>query len=112
MSLGRQRERQADMLISRAEMPRSPGHVFYDKLQAVLIAAGFDAFVETRCAREYALRRGRPPLPLGRYFRMVLVGYFEGIDSEVAWNGAARTAFRCESSCVCLSARECRITRG
>jgi hypothetical protein len=82
MSLGRQRERQADMLVSWAEMPRSPGHVFYDKLQAVLIAAGFGAFVERQCAKEYAPRRGRPSLPPGRYFRMLLIGYFEGIDSE------------------------------
>ena len=56
---------------SWAEIPRSPGHVFYDKLQAVLIAAGFDAF-ETQCAKEYAPRRGRPSLPPGRYFRMLL----------------------------------------
>ena len=65
-----------------AEMPRSPGHVFYDKLQAVLIAAGFDAFVERQCAKDYAPRRGRPSLPPGRYFPMLLIGYFEGIDSE------------------------------
>jgi transposase len=70
------------MLVSWAEMPRSPGHVFYDKLQAVLIAAGFDRFVETQCAEEYAPRRGRPSVPPGRYFRMLLIGYFEGIDSE------------------------------
>ena len=70
------------MLVSWAEMPRSPGHVFYDKLQAVLIAADLDAFVETLCAKEYAPRRGRPSLPPGRYFRMLLIGYFEGIDSE------------------------------
>src|SRR5947209_13768046 len=82
MALGRQRERQADMLVSWAEMPRSPGHAFYDKLQAVLIAAGFDRFVETQCAEEYAPRRGRPSVPPGRYFRMLLIGYFEGIDSE------------------------------
>ena len=50
MALGRQRERQADMLVSWAEMPRSPGHAFYDRLQAVLIAAGFDGFVES-CAQ-------------------------------------------------------------
>jgi transposase len=70
------------MLVSWAEMPRSPGHVFYDKLQAVLIAAGFDRFVERQCAEEYAPRRGRPSVPPGRYFRMLLIGYFEGIDSE------------------------------
>ena len=65
-----------------AELPRSPGHVFYDRLQAELITAGFDGFVESECARCYAAKRGRPSLPPGRYFRMLLVGYFEGIDSE------------------------------
>jgi transposase len=48
----------------------------------VLIAAGFDGFVERQCAKDYAPRRGRPSLPPGRYFRMLLIGYFEGIDSE------------------------------
>ena len=96
MSLGRQRERQADMLVSWAEIPRSPGHVFYDKLQAVLIAADFDAFVETQCAKEYAPRRGRPSLPPGRYFRMLLIGYFEGIDSErgLEWRCADSLSLR------------------
>jgi hypothetical protein len=61
-------------------MPRSPGHAFYDKLQTMLIASEFDRFVETQCASKYASRRGRPSLPPGRYFRMLLVGYFEGID--------------------------------
>lgn len=82
MALGRQRERQSDMMVSWAELPRSPGHVFYDRLQAELVAAGFDGFVEGLCAPLYAARRGRPSLPPGRYFRMLLVGYFEGIDSE------------------------------
>src|SRR3984893_17002178 len=92
MALGRQRARQADMLVPWAELPRSPGHVFYDKLQALLIAAGFDAFVETQCGAAYAPVRGRPSLPPGRYFRMLLIGYFEGIDSErgLEW--------RCEDS--------------
>src|SRR5437868_1392329 len=82
MALGRQGERQADLMIGWAELPRSPGHVFYDRLQAVLVEAGFDRFAEGECAPYYASRRGRPSLPPGRYFRMHLVGYFEGIDSE------------------------------
>ena len=82
MALGRQRARQADMLVTWAELPRSPGHAFYDELQAVLLAADFDGFVEGQCAPFYAPRRGRPSLPPGRYVRMLLVGYFEGIDSE------------------------------
>ena len=82
MALGRQGERQADLMIGWAELPRSPGHAFYDRLQAVLVGAGFDRFAETECEPYYAAGRGRPSLPPGRYFRMHLVGYFEGIDSE------------------------------
>src|SRR3954468_18617390 len=82
MALGRQGDRQSELLVTWAEMPRSPGHVFYDRLQAELLSAGFDGFVEGECAPYYAARRGRPSLPPGRYFRMLLVGYFEGIDSE------------------------------
>lgn len=82
MSLGRQGDTQGELMVGWAEMPRSPGHVFYDRLQEVLLAAGFDGFVERQCAACYASRRGRPSLPPGRYFRMHLVGYFEGIDSE------------------------------
>ncbi|MDO9713941.1 transposase [Paracraurococcus lichenis] len=82
MALGRQKGRQSDLLVTWAEMPRSPGHVFYDRLQAELLSAGFDGFVEGQCAAYYAARQGRPSLPPGRYFRMLLVGYFEGIDSE------------------------------
>ena len=82
MALGRQGERQADLTIGWAELPRSPGHAFHDRLQAVLVEAGFDGFAEAQCRPYYASRRGRPSLPPGRYFRMHLVGYFEGIDSE------------------------------
>jgi transposase len=82
MALGRQGERQTDLVVSWAELPRSPGHAFYDRLQAVLVEAGFDGFAEARCKPYYADKRGRPSLPPGRYFRMHLVGYFEGIDSE------------------------------
>src|ERR671939_172937 len=82
MALGRQKERQADLMVGWAELPRSPGHAFYDRRQAVLVGAGFDGFAEKECAPYYASRRGRPSLPPGRYFRMHLVGYFEGIGSE------------------------------
>jgi len=96
MALGRQRERQSEMLVTWADLPRSPGHAFYDRLQAELLAAGFDAFVEEQCARYYAARRGRPSLPPGRYFRMLLVGYFEGIDSErgLEWHCADSLSLR------------------
>src|SRR4051794_34243055 len=96
MALGRQGERQADLMLSWAELPRSPGHAFYDRLQAVLIAAGFDGFAEKRCAPYYASKRGRPSLPPGRYFRMHLVGYFEDIDSErgLEWRCADSLSLR------------------
>jgi transposase len=96
MALGRQGERQADLMIGWAELPRSPGHAFYDRLQAVLVAAGFDRFAEQECAPYYASRRGRPSLPPGRYFRMHLIGYFEGIDSErgLEWRCADSLSLR------------------
>ena len=96
MALGRQRDRQSEMLVSWSEMPRSPGHVFYDRLHTELIAAGFDSFVEGRCAPHYAARQGRPSLPPGRYFRMLLIGYFEGIDSErgLEWRCADSLSLR------------------
>jgi len=82
MALGRQGERQTDLMVGWTELPRSPGHAFYDRLQAILVGAGFDGVAEKECAPYYASGRGRPSLPPGRYFRMHLVGYFEGIDSE------------------------------
>jgi transposase len=96
MALGRQGERQVELMVGWAELPRSPGHVFYDRLQAVLIEAGFDGFAEKQCAPYYANKRGRPSLPPGRYFRMHLVGYFEGIDSErgLEWRCADSLSLR------------------
>src|SRR5512143_1041751 len=82
MALGRQGNRQGDRVVTWREMPRSPGHVFYDRLRAVLVEAGFDAFAETACKSYYAAKMGAPSIPPGRYFRMHMVGSFEGLDSE------------------------------
>ena len=82
MAMGRQKDGQGDLMVSWSEMPRSPGHVFYDRLQSVLIEGGFDAFAEASCRPYYAARMGAPSVPPGCYFRMHLVGHFEGIDSE------------------------------
>ena len=84
MTMGQQKDRQGDLMVGWAEMPRSPGHVFYDRLQSVLIEGGFDSFAEAACRSYYAARLGAPSVPPGRYFRMHLVGYFEGIDSTLA----------------------------
>ncbi len=82
MAMGRQTERQGDLMVTWSDLPRSPGHVFYDRLQEVLVDAEFDRFVETTCKRYYSEAMGTKSVPPGRYFRMHLVGYFEGIDSE------------------------------
>ena len=83
-------------MVGWAALPRSPGHAFDDRLQTVLVEAGFDGFAEQQCARYYASKRGRPSLPPGRYFRMHLVGSFEGIDSErgLAWRCADSLSLR------------------
>jgi transposase len=96
MALGRQEDRQGDLVVTWKEMPRSPGHVFYDRLQGVLIDAGFDAFAETTCKPYYAAKLGAPSIPPGRYFRMHMVGYFEGIDSErgIEWRCADSLSLR------------------
>src|SRR3954470_552989 len=96
MALGRQGERQTDLMVGWTELPRSPGHAFYDRLQAILVGAGFDGFAEEEGAPYYASGRGRPSLPPGRYFRMHLVGYFEGIDSErgLEWRCADSLSLR------------------
>ncbi len=87
MAMGRESEVQSDLLVTWAEMPRSPGHVFCDRLQKLLSEASFDAFVEQTCKPFYAEGMGAPSLPPGRYFRMHMIGYFEGIDSErgIVW---------------------------
>ena len=80
----------------RERVPRSPGHAFYDRLRDLLREAGFDAFVEGVCKPYYAPRMGAPSLPPGRYFRMHMIGYFEGIDSErgIAWRCADSFSLR------------------
>src|SRR6202030_50538 len=87
MAMGREGEVQGELVMTWAEMPRSPGHAFYDKLQTLLTEGGCDGCVQTTCKPYYAPRMGARTLPPGRYFRMHMVGYFEGIDSErgIVW---------------------------
>jgi transposase len=96
MALGRQGAVQEALLIGWHEVPSAPGHVFYDRLNAVLDEAGFDGEVEALCAPHYAVGAGRPSVPPGRYFRMLFVGYFEGLDSErgIAWRCADSLSLR------------------
>ena len=87
MAIGREGEVQGDLMMTWAEMPRSPGDVFYDRLQKLLAEAGFDVFDEETCKPHYAQRMGAPSLPAGCYFRMHMIGYFEGPDGErgIVW---------------------------
>ena len=81
------RERQEDLWVAYTDMAVGPGHPFYVRLNKVLDAAGFDAFVEKLCARFYADGIGRSGLTPGIYFRSLMIGYFEGIEAErgIAW---------------------------
>ena len=93
MALGhRNRECQPELWVATDDLARAPRHVFYERLNGLLAEAGFDSFLETLCEPYYATGRGRPGIPPGVYFRMLLVGYFEDIDSQrgIAW--------RCEDS--------------
>ena len=84
MAMGRRkgRERQRDLWVAVAELPKSGGHPFYQRLSELLDEHEFDAFVEGECEKFYAPSLGRPSLTPGIYFRSLLIGYFEGIDSE------------------------------
>jgi len=97
MALGRRKlERQDEFWISVSELPRSEGHVFYRKLNQLLREAGFDGYVESLCGPYYHDRMGRPGIPPGVYFRMLLVGYFEGLSSQrgIAWRCADSLSLR------------------
>lgn len=97
MAMGRRaRERQAAMWIPAAQVAAGPSHPFYQRLNKVLGQHGFDEWVEGLCQPFYAERMGRPSLPPGTYFRILLIGYFEGIDSErgIAWRIADSLALR------------------
>lgn len=95
MSLGKQKEQQQEFWVPTEVLAKSPGHPFYTKLNELLKAGKFDAFVEGLCA-EYYKDGGRPGIPPGVYFRMHLIGYFEGIDSErgIAWQCADSFSLR------------------
>ena len=86
---------QQSMWVATADLPQSAGHPFYEQLNRILEAAGFDAFVEGLCAPFYAMM-GRPSPAPGRYFRLLLIGYFEGLDSErgIAWRAEDSLSMR------------------
>jgi transposase len=96
MAMGKRKSQQAPMWVATTDLPVSPGHPFYARLNAILDEGGFDRFAEEQCRAFYAPVIGRPSLPPGRYFRLLLLGYFEGLDSErgIAWRAADSLAVR------------------
>jgi len=91
-----QQRRQEELWIAHTDLPRTVGHPFYEQLNRLLEERGFDEYVEQQCGRFYAEKMGRPSLAPGRYFRLLLIGYFEGIDSErgIAWRAADSLGLR------------------
>ena len=87
MALGKRKDEQQEMWVATGSLPKSQGHAFYRKLNGLLAAADFDRTVQEMCAPHYHSHLGRPSIPPGVYFRMLLVGYFEGIGSQrgIAW---------------------------
>jgi transposase len=97
MAMGTRRSRQRqEELFYASEQAEAPGHPFYQRLNGVLEEAGFDAFCEERCRRFYHQKLGRPSLAPGAYFRLLLIGFFEGIDSErgIGWRVADSLSLR------------------
>src|SRR3981189_2055999 len=96
MGTRRRRQRQERLWISHNELAKGPGHPFYARVNELLESKQFDEFAEKECARFYAENNGRPSLTPGIYFRLLLVGYFEGIDSErgIAWRAADSMGLR------------------
>ena len=94
--MGTRENEQSSLWVATDDLPKSPGHPFYTRLNGLLDAHGFDRFVEEKCREFYAAVMGRPSLAPGCYFRLLLLGYFEGIDSErgIAWRASDSVAVR------------------
>ncbi len=97
MAMGRMdKEHQETLWIETSSLPCAPGHPFYEKLNRLLVKHGFEAMVEAECAQYYAEVLARPSIPPVAYFKALMIGYFEGIDSErgIAWRVADSMALR------------------
>jgi transposase len=98
MAMGKRKRgsHQPTIWIATSDLPRTAAHPFYERINRILDQAGFDAHVEKLCAPFYDATVGRPSLLPGRYFRLLVIGYFEGLDSEraIAWRTADSFALR------------------
>ncbi len=95
MGTRKHRERQ-EPLWYRAELAEPPGRPFYQRLNQMLEGADFGRFCKGRCQQFYHDKLGRPSLPPGRCFRLMLIGFFEGLESEreIAWRVADSLCLR------------------
>ena len=97
MGTRRKRERQQDLWIASSDVVETPANIFYDRLNQILDEHRFDAKVECLCEKFYKKSAyGRPSMTPGVYFRSLLIGFFEGIDSEpgIAWRTADSLSLR------------------
>src|SRR5262245_55736054 len=98
MSMGKRTEKQQPLWLGAGELPRYPGHRFYETLNQLLLESDFDRKAEALCARFYEAdgTAGRTSIPPGVYFRMLLIGYFEGLESErgIEWRCADSLSLR------------------
>src|SRR6266567_4054824 len=96
MGTRKDQEQQEELWVPQASLAKGASHPFYQRLNQLLEESRFDEFVEGRCRQFYAAKRGRPSLAPGMYFRLLLIGYFEGIDSErgIAWRAQDSLALR------------------
>src|SRR5207302_987825 len=96
MGTRKDQEQQEELWIPQAWLAKGVSHPFYQRLNQLLEECRFDEFSEGRCRRFYAAKRGRPSLAPGVYFRLLLIGYFEGIDLErgIAWRAQDSLALR------------------
>ena len=90
MGTRKDRQRQEQLWVTHTELAEVPGHPFYKRLNELLDGEKFDAFCERECAQFYAKNNGRPSLTPGTYFRLLLVGYFEGIEFRTRYRVASR----------------------
>jgi len=109
--MGTRESEQGSLWVATAELPKSPGHPFYTRLNALLDADNFDRFVEGQCARFYAPVMGRPSLAPGRYFRCCWSATLKGSTRNAGLPGARATRWRCALFCGCRWTSRRRIIR-
>ena len=90
MAMGEKGSEQGELFVPHESVRHAAGHPFYQALEKILREANFDRRVEAMCRKFYAEKQGRPSIPPGVYFRCLMIGFFEGIDSErgIAWRVA------------------------